>query len=225
MAIHVLDVRDTFSAPRIRVPALRLVATSSTPSARRLPMAVLAAGLIGILEAVGLLAVAVAGIDGALTTVRPSGWALALGLTVLAAWVVLCAGSGAGLIEATGRRLLVALAYAELVLVGFLLVVASAVPVFTPPAGLPLPALALLVLAVPVAKLLLAGTPSARQWVADGPRARVQRPDPVAAHRVLATLTLGIIGVSLGAIALLAPLHAPDGGPGAAASSVVYTND
>jgi hypothetical protein len=225
MATNVLDVRDTFAAPRIRVPALRRVATSSAPSARRLPVTALAAGLIGILEAVGLLAVAVAGIDGALTTVRPTGVAVALGLTVLAAWVVLSAGSGAGLIEATGRRLLVALAYGEMVLVGVLLVVASAVPVFTPPAGLPLPVLALLVLAVPVAKLLLAGTPSARQWVADGPRARVQRPDPVAAHRLVATLTLGIIGVSLGAIALLAPLHGPDGGPGAAASSVVYTND
>jgi hypothetical protein len=225
MAINVLDVRDTFAAPRLRVPALRLVATSSTPSARRLPMTVLAAGLIGILEAVGLLAVALAGIDGALTTVRPSGVTLALGLTVLAAWIVLSAGSGAGLIEATGRRLLVAVAYAEIALVGFLLVAVSAVPVFTPPAGLPLPVLAVLVLAVPLAKLLLAGTPSARQWVADGPRARVRRPDPVAAHRLLATLTLGIIGVSLGAVALLAPLHGPDGGPGAAASSVVYTND
>jgi hypothetical protein len=225
MAINVLDVRDTFAAPRIRVPALRLVATSSTSTARRLPVTVLAAGLIGILEAVGLLAVALAGIDGALTTVRPSGWAVALGLTVLAAWVVLCAGGGAGLIEATGRRLLVAVAYAEMVLVGLVLVIATAVPVFTPHAGLPLPALALLVLAVPVAKLLLAGTPSARQWVADGPRTQVQRPDPVAAHRLLATLTLGIIGVSLGAMALLAPLHGPDGGPGAAASSVVYTND
>jgi hypothetical protein len=225
MAINVLDVRDTFAAPRLRVPALRLAATSSTPSARRLPMTVLAAGLIGILEAVGLLAVALAGIDGALTTVRPSGVTLALGLTVLAAWIVLSAGSGAGLIEATGRRLLVAVAYAEIALVGFLLVAVSAVPVFTPPAGLPLPVLAVLVLAVPLAKLLLAGTPSARQWVADGPRARVRRPDPVAAHRLLATLTLGIIGVSLGAVALLAPLHGPDGGPGAAASSVVYTND
>lgn len=225
MAINVLDVRDTFAAPRVRVPALRLVATSSTPSARRLPMTVLAAGLIGILEAVGLLAVALAGIDGALTTVRPSGVTLALGLTVLAAWIVLSAGSGAGLIEATGRRLLVAVAYAEMVLVAVLLVVATVAPVFTPPAGLPLPALALLVLAVPVAKLLLAGTPSAKQWVADGPRPRAPRPDPVAAHRLLATVTLGIIGISLGAIAVLAPMHGSDGGPGAAASSVVYTND
>jgi hypothetical protein len=225
MATNVLDVRDTFAAPRIRVPALRLVATSSTPSARRLPFPALAAGALGILEAVAVLAVAVAGIDRVLTSAPLTGSTLAIGLTVLAAWVVAGAGSGAGLIEATGRRLFVNLAYAEIVLVALLLVVATVVPVVTPPAGLPLPVLALLVLAVPVAKLLLAGTPSARQWVADGPRARVHRPDPVAAHRLVATLTLGIIGVSLGAIALLAPLHGPDGGPGAAASSVVYTND
>ena len=224
MAINVLDVRDTFAAPRIRVPALRLVATSTT-SARRRPMTVVAAGAIGILQAVALLAVAVSGIDGVLSTTRPSGSTLALGLTVLAAWVVLCAGSGAGLIEGTGRRLLVGLAYTEITVVALLLVVATVVPVVTPPAGLPLPALALLVLAVPVTKLLLSATPSARQWVADGPITRVQRPDPVAAHRVLATVTLGIIGISLGALAVLAPVQAPDGGPGAAASSVVYTND
>jgi hypothetical protein len=225
MAINVLDVRDTFAAPRIRVPALRLVATSSTTSARRRPVTVLAAGAIGILEAVALLAVAVSGIDGVLSTARPTGTTLALGLTVLAAWVVLCAGSGAGLIEGTGRKLMVGLAYAEMSLVAFLLVVATLIPVFVPSAGLPLPALALLVLAVPVGKLLLAVTPSARQWVADGPVARAPRPDPVAAHRVLATVTLGVIGISLGALAVLAPVQSPDGGPGAAASSVVYTND
>ena len=170
------------------MPALRLVATASTSSARRLPLTVLAAGLIGILEAVGLLAVAVGGIDGVLTSARPAGWTLALGLSVLAAWVVLCAGSGAGLIEGTGRRLLVGLAYGE--------IGPGRGPAggrhrrsrsFTPPAGLPLPVLALLVLAVPVGKLLLAAAPSARQWVADGPRPRAPRPDPVAAHRLLAT--------------------------------------
>jgi hypothetical protein len=225
MAIHVLDVRDTFAPPRIRVPALRRVASASTTSARRRPVPVLAAGLIGILEAIALLAVAVSGIDGVLTTARPTGSTLALGLTVLAAWVVLCAGSGAGLIEATGRRLFVNLAYAEIVLVGLLLVVATVVPGFTPPAGLPLPVLALLVLAVPVGKLLLAATPSARQWVADGPLTRAPRPDPVAVHRVLATVTLAVIGISLGALAVLGPVQGPDGGPGAAAASVVYTND
>lgn len=225
MAINVLDVRETFAVPRVRVPALRLVPASSTSTARRLPLAVGAAGVIGILEAVGLLAVAVSGIDGVLTTLRPAGWALALGLSVLASWVVLCAGSGAGLIEGSGRTLLVGLAGAEIALVTIVLVVATAMPLFTPLAGLPLPAFALLLLAVPVAKLLLAATPSARQWVADGPRVRVQRADPVAAHRVLATVTLAFIGISLSALAVLAPAQGPDAGPGAAASSVVYSND
>jgi hypothetical protein len=225
MAINVLDVRGAFVAPRIRVPALRLVASASTTSARRRPAPVVAAGLLAILESVALLAVAVSAIDGVLTTARPTGSILALGLTVLAAWMVLCAGSGAGLVEGTGRTLLVGLAYAEICLAAFLLVVATAFPVFTPPAGLPLPVLALLVLAVPVGKLLLAGMPSAKQWVADGPLAREPRPDPVATHRVLATVTLGVIGLSLGALAVLAPVHVPDGGPGAAASSVVYSDD
>jgi hypothetical protein len=225
MAINVLDVRDTFAAPRVRVPALRLVATSSTASRRRrLPAPVLAAGLVGILEALALLALAVVGIDDVLTSGVLTGTTLALGLTVMAAWVVACAGSGAGLIEATGRTLFVGLAYAETVLVGFLLVIATFAPFVTAPAGMPLPALALLVLTIPVAKLLLAGTPSAREWVADGPRTRVRRADPVAAHRLLATLTLGVIGISLGALAVLAPMNGPDGGPGAAAASVVYTN-
>lgn len=224
MAIQVLDVGHTLAPPRVRVPALRLVATPSTTADRRLPLSVLAAGLIGILEAVGLLAVALTGIDGVLTAMRPAGWALALGLSVLAAWVVLSAGGGAGLIEGSGHTLLTGLAYAELVLVACLLLVATAAPVVTPPAGLPLPVLALLVLAVPVGKLLLAHSPSARQWVLDGPRPRVQRPDPVAAHRVLASVTLGIIAISLGALAVSPPVQTPDGGPGVAASSVVYSN-
>ena len=222
MAINVLD---TFAAPRVRVPALRVVATGSTSSVRRLPAPVLAAGLIAVVEAVGLVALAVSGIDGALTSTRPPGWALALALTVLSGWVVLCAGGGAGLIEGTGRRLLVGLAGAEIVLTSVLLVVATVVPVVPLPAGLPLPGLALVVLAVPVSKVLLAGTSSARQWVADGPRTRERRPDPVAAHRLLATLTLGVIGASLVALAVLTPAQAPQGGPGAVASSVVYTND
>lgn len=227
MAINVLDVRDTFAAPRVRVPALRLVATASTTSFRRVPVAVLVAGGIAILEAVGLLALAVGGIDGVLTSARPAGWTLAVGLTTMAAWVVLCAGSGAGLVDGTGRRLFVGLAGAETVLAAALLVVATIAPVFVPPAGLSLPALALPVLAVPVGKLVLAGMPSARQWAADGPRPRPRerRSDPVAAHRLLATLTLAVIGVSLSALAVLAPAQGPQGGPGATASSVVYTND
>ena len=34
-----------------------------------------------------------------------------------------------------------------------------------------------------------------------------------------------VVAAYAGAIALLAPMHGPDAGPGAAASSVVYTND
>lgn len=224
MVISVLDVRGTVAAPRIRVPALRLVTNATTSPTRRPPAAVLAAGLLAIVEAVGLLAVAVSGIESALIAVRPTGWTLALGLGVLASWVVLCAGGGAGLIEGTGRRLLVGLGCAEVALVALLLVVATVLPVDAPPGALSLPALALLALSVPVGKVLLAGTPSARQWIADGPPTRAQRPDPVAVHRVLATMTLGGIGISLGVLALLAPAVAPDGGPGAAASSVVYSN-
>ena len=72
MAISVLDVRDTFAAPRVRVPALRLVATGvdavRPPAAadRRSPPAWSA-----ILEAVGLLAVALTGLDGVLRLGAP----------------------------------------------------------------------------------------------------------------------------------------------------------
>ena len=225
MAINVLDVRGTFPGPRVRVPALRPVPASSTSAARRLPPAVAAAGLVGILEAVGLLAVAVSGITGVLTTVRPTGWVLAVGLGVLASWVVLCASGGVGLIEGNGRTMLMGLACAEIALVTGVLALGTALPSFTPPAGLPLPVLVVLVLAVPVVKLLLAATPSARQWVVSGPRVRVRRADPVAAHRMLATVTLAAIGLSLGALAVLVPAQGPDAGPGAAASSVVHGDD
>ena len=85
-----------------------------------------------------------------------------------------------------------------------------------------MPALGLLALAVPVGKLLLAGAPSAQRWIAEGPRLRVRRPDPVQTHRVLATLTLGLIGASLCAVAILAPV--PAGGVNDPASAV-FTQD
>jgi hypothetical protein len=108
-------------------------------------------------------------------------------------------------------------AYAELVLVAMLLVVATMLPVANP-TTLPLPALGLLALAVPVGKLLLVSAPSAQRWVVAGPRVRARRPDPVESHRVLATLTLGVIGLSLGAIAVLSPVQ--DGGASDPASAV-----
>ena len=123
---------------------------------------------------------------------------------MLAGWIVLCAGSGAAVIDGAGRKLLLGVAYAELVLVAMLLVVATALPVPTP-GDMPLPVLGLMALAVPVGKLLLVGAPSAQRWVAAGPRTRVRRADPVQTHRLLATVTLGLIGLSLAAVAVLAP--------------------
>src|SRR3954464_8111784 len=89
-----------------------------------------------------------------------------------------------------------------------------------PSGPLPLPALLLLVAAVPVGKLLLADAPSAVRWVAAGPPPREPHPDPVAHHRVLATFTLAGIGLALAALAVLTPVQ--PGGANAPASSVVF---
>jgi hypothetical protein len=216
MAISVLDVRDTFAPPRVFVPARAVVAASDRTATRRLPLTVASAGLIGVLEAVGLMSLALTHLDGLFSApTRPAGWIVAAGLLMLAAWIVLSAGSGAALIDAAGRKLFLGVAYAELVLVAMLLVVATALPVPVP-GGLPVPLLGLMALAVPVGKLLLANAPTARQWVAAGPRTRVRRADPVRTHRVLATCTLGLIGLSLAAVAVLAPV--PTSGPNAPAS-------
>ncbi|HET6393468.1 MAG TPA: hypothetical protein VFG13_11665 [Blastococcus sp.] len=219
MAIGVLEVRDTFAAQHARVPAAAAPA-AAVPS--RLPVTVVGAALVGVLEAVALLAVVLGGLDGILTSVgRPSGWLVAAGLVVLAGWIVLCAGSAAAMVDGTGRSLLQGVAYAEMAAVAVLLVVATAGP-FANPTSLPLPALALLALAVPVGKLLLAGAPSAQRWIEQGPRGRARRPDPVQAHRGLATLTLGVIGAALCAVAVLAPVPAGDVQDPA---SSVYTQD
>ena len=215
MAISVLDVRDTFAAPRVPAPARATVETAP----RRLPLTIVSAGLIGVLEAVGLLAVALTRLDGLLSSPsRPAGWIVAGGLVLLAAWIVLCAGSGAALIDGAGRRLLMGVAYAELVLVAMLLVVATSLTIPTP-GDIPVPVLGLMALVVPVGKLLLAAAPSAQQWVAAGPRTRVRRADPVQTHRLLATVTLAVIGLSLAAVAVLAPV--PSGG--ASDSASVFT--
>jgi hypothetical protein len=213
MAISVLD---TVVAPRAAAPVV-----VATPAAtRRLPLTVLAAGLIGVVEAVALRAVAFSSLDAVLSSVRPAGWLLVAGLALLAGWIVLCAGSGAALIDGAGRTLLLGVAYAEMALVAVLLVAATLTPAPFP-TPLPLPALGLLALAVPVGKLLLAGAPSAQRWIAEGPRVRIRRPDPVQAHRVLATVTLGLIAASLCAVAILAPV--PGGGVSDPAS--VFTQD
>lgn len=212
MAISVLD---TFAVPRVRGAARAAV---TAPSAtRRLPLTVAAAGSLGVLQSVALLAVALTGLDAVLSAIRPGGVLIASGLVLLAGWIVLCAGSGAALIDGAGRRLFTGVAYAEMALVVVLLVVATVTPAQFP-TSLPVPALGLLALALPVGKLLLAGAPSAQHWIAEGPRVRVRRVDPVQSHRLLATITLGLIGASLCAVAILAPV--PAGGVNDPASAV-----
>ena len=198
MAISVYDVRDTFARPRLVLPSRRPVAAGTTY--RHAPVPALLAGLVGIVQAVGLLAVALHGLDAVLSAPsRPAGPALALGLVGLAAWIVASAAGGSSVIDGSGRRLLTGVAVAELGLV------AAAVLLPTTPLALPIGVL-LLTAAVPVTKLLLAGSPSAVAWVAAGPRPAERRPDPATTYRVLATATLGLIGLALGAVALLGPV-------------------
>ncbi|RBY89614.1 hypothetical protein [Blastococcus sp. TF02A-30] len=202
MATSVLDVRDTFAPPRASVPARPVAVATTAP--RRLPVAVLAAGGIGVLQAVALLAVGLTELD-TLMAAQSSGAVVGLALLVLAGWIVTSAGGGAALLDGSGRRLLQGVAVAELaglVLVGLVAVVVP-LPV---PTTLSLPALLLLAVALPVGKLLLVGSPSASAWIAAGPRARPRVADPVAENRGLATATLGAIGLVLVAVALLAPV-------------------
>ena len=221
MAISVLDVRSTFVPPRIAVPSPARTAAPATP--RRLPVTVLAAAAVGVTEALGLLAVGLTGLDGLLlSSTRPSGVVVAAALVLRAGWVVAAAGGGATMIDGAGRRGFVALAHVELFAVAIAGVAAVVLPLpVLPPAGLSLPAVVLLALAVPVAKLLLAGSPSAQAWIAAGPRVRERRPDPVARHRVAATLTMAVIGLALGAVAIGGPQQDGPGGVGAALTTVV----
>src|SRR5947209_17836504 len=129
MATSVLDVRETFAAPRIRVPGRASAAATTETASRRLPMTVASAGVVGVLEAVGLMALALTHLDGLFSApTRPAGWIVAAGLLMLAGWIVLAAGSGAALIDAAGRKLFLGVAYAELVLGAMLPVVAAALP-------------------------------------------------------------------------------------------------
>jgi hypothetical protein len=216
MAISVLDVRSSVVPARVSV-------SSPAPAVRRLPVAVVAAAALGVIEAVGLLAVGFTGLDSLLASgTRPHGAVVGAAVLLLSAWVVLSAGSGVALVDGTGRRLVVAIAHAELAAVAAVVVAAVAVPLELPtPAHLPPAAVVVLALAVPVAKLLLAGTPSVQAWIAAGPRVRERRPDPVARHRTAAALTLAVIGLALGAVAVGGPQPDGPGGAGAALTTVV----
>ena len=211
MAITVLDVRDSFGAAPARVP-LRLVPALAQDRVaeegrRLLPVTVAAAALAAGLEAVALLAAGLTGLDGVLTSpARPGGPVVALGLVVLATWIVLSAGGGAALLDAAGNRLFRGVCYAEYGVIGTLLLLTLTTGLFD---GVPAPVAAfeLLALAVPTGKLLLAGAPAATQWVAQGPRPREHRPDPVARHRALCVATMAAIGLTLGGVALVAPVQ------------------
>jgi hypothetical protein len=221
VATSLLDARDTFATAAVR-GAERAVAPD-TVAPRRRPVTVEAAGSIAVLEAVGLLAAGLTSLDGLLASpTRPAGWIVALALGLLAAWIVSCAASGATLVDGAGRRSMVAICFAELLLVGGVFVLATTTSLLPRlPGDLPPAAFALLALAVPVGKLLLVGSPAAIAWIEAGPRPRESRPDPVAAHRVLCTVTIAVIGFGLAALAVLTPTEA---GSSADVASVVSTH-
>ena len=155
-------------------PPPRPIRPRSPARPRRAPLTVWSAATVGILEALGLMATALTGIDKILgSPLRPEGWLVVVGLLVLAGWIVLCAGSGAALFDASGQRLFTAVAHAEIALVGMLVVVTTATSMPLPVA-LPLPVLAVLALAVPVVKLLLV----ARRRHPALDRRRAPRPRP-----------------------------------------------
>jgi hypothetical protein len=205
VATSLLDARETF-APSVRVGDRPAAAVVPAGTRRRVPATVVAAGVVGVLEALGLLSAGLTSLDSLLVSpTRPAGGIVALGLGVLAAWIVASAASGATLVDGAGRRSMIALSFAELVLVGAVFVVATTTPLIpTLPGNLPPAALALLAVAVPVGKLLLVSSPSAIAHVAAGPRKqRESRPDPVAAHQLLCTVTLAAIGLGLAALSLV----------------------
>jgi hypothetical protein len=199
VAISAIDIRD----PRAVAPR---PTDDETPRRTRPPATVVATAAVGLVESVALLAGALTGLDGILSSAhRPGPEVVLPAVVVLASWIVVCAAGAATLIDGAGRRLVTWVAYGELVLITALFFVA----LFTPraevpiPPALPLPAVALLVLAVPVGKLLLAGSPTAVAWVAEGPRPRERRPDPTRTHRHLCATTLAVIGIALTALAVV----------------------
>ena len=196
--------------------------------ARRVPLPVAAAGVLSVVESLGLLAFGLTGLGGVFAGgTRLSGPVVAGTLLLLAGWVVLSAGAGAALVDGAGRRLLVTVAVCE---IGALLAVAVLgllgphgvrLVAVTGDVGLPVPALALLALAVPTGKLLLAGAPTAEAWVAAGRRPRRVRRAPAAPeHRGLLIVTLACIGLALVGVAVLG---APAEGPAPTTAAVTGT--
>ncbi|MBY3554709.1 hypothetical protein [Modestobacter lapidis] len=212
--------------PSTTVPDVARVVPPARPIARRprTPLPVAAAGLLAVVESLALLAVGLTGLDGIFgTALRPDGGLVALTLLLLAAWVVLCAGGGAGLVDGAGRLLLIAVSCGEIALLlvltvaGVLGVGGVWLVVGGPLGGLPLPALTLLALAVPLTKLLLAGSVAATGWLAAGPRPRAARPALPRRHRVLRGVTVGVIGLALTTFCLVSSPAGPVADPATAA--------
>ncbi|RBY86156.1 hypothetical protein [Blastococcus sp. TF02A-26] len=185
------------------------------------PVTVLAAAGIALLQAVAVVAAALTGLDGLFrSSGGSSGAVAALWLLGLAAWAVFGAGGGLLLVDGSGSRLLVVVACTELAV----LVVAFLVALATPSLdalgpGLPVPALALSAVAVPVGKMLLATAPSATAWVAAGPRPRERAPELSEDQRTLRVATVAVIGVALLAVVLTNPADAGTGTPSPVSTS------
>ncbi|MCW2675331.1 MAG: conserved rane protein of unknown function [Modestobacter sp.] len=205
-----LPVRPAAPAPVSAPVTAPVVAPVVARTRRRTPAPVVAAAAVAVVESLGLLALGLTGLDRIFgTALRPSGVLVATTLVLLAAWVVLCAGGGASLVDGAGRTLVIAVACGEISLLLVLCVAGLlgsdgvSLVALGPLGALPGPALALLALAVPITKLLLAGSPPAAAWVADGPRPRVHRPAPAPGRVALRNVTVGVIGLALTTVALL----------------------
>lgn len=191
-------------------------------AARRLPpAAVLAAAGISLLQAVAVVAAALTGLGGLFeSTARPSGAVAALWLLALAAWAVFGAGGGLLLVDGSGVRLLTVVACTELAALGVVFVLGLTSSAFdASAAGLPVPALALSALAVPVGKLLLATAPSSTAWTDAGPRPRVARPRLSPGQQALRVGTVALIGLALVSLAVLNPADDASRTPAPASTS------
>lgn len=189
--------------------------------AGRRPVTVMVLGAGGMLQAVALVAIALTSLTGMLAAEhRAPDAVIAAVLVALAGWTVLSASAGAAVLDGSGQRLLVVLGIAEVVVVAGLLVVAATTSVLDRATGdLPGPALALLMLSVPLGRLLLAGAPSTTAWVQAGPPMREHHSGTVVAHRRLCAGTLAVIGLALAGLALLGPTGVGDGAPAPAAAT------
>jgi hypothetical protein len=190
-------------------------------ASHRRPPAVLAAAGLALVGAVAVVAAAITGLDGLLTSADgPPGVPAALVLLGLAAWAVFGAGGGLVLADGSNARLITVVACAELaLLVGVFLLGLTTTWVDGLAPDLPVPALALSAVAVPVGKLLLASAPSTMAWLDAGPRPRAAAPPLTEDQRALRIATVTVIGLALLAVTLLNPVDDAPGTPSTVSTS------